>query len=196
MDPTFRLTGSPQPTTKRRIDLSGPDYYPTPIWATEALLLNETFEGAILEPCCGDGAMAKVFVDAGHHVIASDLYDRGYGKSGVDFFKETGVVSNIVTNPPFHSAEEAVKVGVRCTSKKLCLLMRLAFLESAHRYELFQKHPPSRIWVFSERVTFYPANDLRTSGGTTAYGWYIWDKSYSGPTVLNWIKPRIKKGKR
>lgn len=55
------------------------DFYPTPPEAVRALLSVETFEGSIWEPACGDGAISKVLLDAGHEVVSSDLIDRGYG---------------------------------------------------------------------------------------------------------------------
>lgn len=36
-----------QPRLKRLADLEGPDFYPTPPWATYALIENEFFEGDI-----------------------------------------------------------------------------------------------------------------------------------------------------
>jgi len=49
------------------------DFFPTPAWGTEALLHFESFEGEILEPCRGDGAMAKVLSDAGYEVTATAM---------------------------------------------------------------------------------------------------------------------------
>ncbi len=76
---------APQPTLKRVADLDGPDFYPTPAWATFALIENESFRGDIWECACGDGAMSSVLSQTGNSVISSDLYDRGFGESGVDF---------------------------------------------------------------------------------------------------------------
>ena len=42
----------------------------TPSYVTNALLENETFEGNILEPCCGKGAISKVLKDAGYNVTS------------------------------------------------------------------------------------------------------------------------------
>lgn len=50
----------PMPTTKRRVDLDGADFYPTPAWATFALTLKEVFHGNIWECACGDGEMSEV----------------------------------------------------------------------------------------------------------------------------------------
>lgn len=179
---------SPQPTTKRIADMAGADFYPTPEWATEALLEQETFEGGIWECACGDGAMSEVIKRFGYEVYSSDLYDRGYGKSGIDFTSANKKVDNVITNPPFHSAEEFVFSGLKNTRKKFALLLRLAFLESRRRQsQIFNVNPPSRIWVFSERITFYPKGAVRKGNGTTAYAWFVWDKSHSGNTELSWL---------
>ena len=49
---------------------------------TEALLRTVCLPKRIWEPCCGDGAMARVLESHGHHVVATDLVDRGYGEGG------------------------------------------------------------------------------------------------------------------
>ena len=41
------------------------DFYPTPAWVTECLLSSVTLRGPIWEPCCGDGALAKVLSATG-----------------------------------------------------------------------------------------------------------------------------------
>jgi hypothetical protein len=193
-DPTYRLNGGFKPTVKRRADLDGPDFFPTPAWATRALLDNEPFDGEIWECACGDGEMARVLEQAGHKVRATDLYDRGHGESGVDFLAATRMSDNIVTNPPYNVAEAFVAQGLKRARKKFALLLRLAFLEGANRAEtIFLKHPPSRVWVFSERITFYMKGATRTGGGTTAYAWFVWDKSARPGTELRWLKPGYKK---
>jgi hypothetical protein len=189
MDSTYNLNGGLKPTLKRFADLDGPDFYPTPQWATGALIDNECFEGRIWEPACGDGTMVRVLRETRRHVDASDLYNRGYGEIGVDFLKESRTVENIVTNPPYNSAEGFVEAGLRQATHKLCLLLRLAFLEGANRQRtIFAKTPPARVWVFSERITFYPAGAIVKGTGTTAYAWFVWDKKsrYLG-TELKWL---------
>lgn len=193
MDATYHLNGGFKPTTKRSADLDGPDFYPTPRWATFALIDNESFSGDIWECACGDGAMAKVLEKTGNRVLSSDLYDRGYGERGHDFLTTKRQFPNIITNPPYHSAEGFVATGLQRTTKKFALLLRLAFLEGANRTRtIFHVRPPSRVWVFSERITFYPKGVARTSGGTTAYAWFVWDKDHSGHTVLEWFRPGYK----
>ena len=45
MDTTYNLSGGFKPTIKRFADLDGPDFFPTPAWATYALIDNEKFSG-------------------------------------------------------------------------------------------------------------------------------------------------------
>lgn len=193
MDHTYNLNGGFKPTTKRSADLDGPDFYPTPRWATFALMDNEPFAGTVWESACGDGAMSEVIEECGNRVESSDLYDRGYGEIGHDFLTTNRRAPNIITNPPYHSAEGFVATALKQAEQKFALLLRLAFLEGANRARsIFHRHPPSRVWVFSERITFYPKGAVRAGSGTTAYAWFVWDKDHSGPTELKWFKPGYK----
>lgn len=193
MDTTYNLNGGFKPTMKRFADLDGPDFFPTPAWATHALIDNEKFVGDTWECACGNGAMSKVIEQATKHVASSDLYDRGYGEVGHDFLSSTRKFDNIITNPPYNSAEGFVQSGLKNAHKKFALLLRLAFLEGANRQRtIFSSHPPSRVWIFSERITFYPHGAVQKGTGTTAYAWFVWDKDAPGLTELKWFKPGYK----
>jgi hypothetical protein len=192
-DITYNLNGGFKPATKRFADLNGPDYFPTPAWATHALIENEIFDGEVWESACGNGAMSRVLEQASRSVISSDLYDRGYGDTGVDFLETTRRADNIVTNPPYNAAEGFVRTGIAQAKQKFALLLRLAFLEGANRANtIFSECPPSRVWVFSERITFYPAGAVQQGSGTTAYAWFVWDKNAPNGTELKWFKPGYK----
>jgi len=193
MDASYNLNGGFKPTIKRTADLNGPDFFPTPRWATFALIENEKFRGDIWESACGDGAMSRVLDETGCKVRSSDLHDRGFGERGLDFLKAVDVVDNIVTNPPYNCAEGFVACGVKLANKKFALLLRLAFLEGANRANtIFAQMPPSRVWVFSERITFYMKGATKAGSGTTAYAWFVWDKDAPGGTELKWFKPGYK----
>jgi hypothetical protein len=192
-DPTYNLHGGFKPTIKRFADLGGPDFFSTPPWATFALIDNEKFTGDSWECACGDGTMSKVLEETGCAVLSSDLYDRGYGEVGLDFLTSTRYAENIVTNPPFNCAEGFVASGVKHARRKFALLLRLAFLEGANRARtIFSECPPSRVWVFSERITFYPTGVAVKGTGTTAYAWFVWDKDAPAGTELKWFKPGYK----
>jgi hypothetical protein len=105
------------------------DFYPTPAWVTECLLGSVTLRGPIWEPCCGDGALAKVLSAAGHDVVATDLADRGFGRGGVDVLKTSEMPDGcraLVTNPPYGDG------GAKARTGKASLQM-LAFTEHTIR---------------------------------------------------------------
>lgn len=199
----FSERSAPMPTTKRQVDGADGEFYPTPTWATEALLAYEHFVGSIHEPACGDGAIAKVLIQkTGIPVYASDLYDRGYGQTGVDFLENNDHFDNVITNPPYALAGEFVIHALERTSGKVAMFLRLAFLEGVERYEkIFSEMPPGRVYVFPNRVTLYPATIVdgetvfpeKKGGGTTPYAWFIWDIQFdSGMTEVYWINPSFK----
>ena len=85
------------------------DFYATSPMAVSQLLDAEVFSRDILEPCCGAGHIAKVLAASGYNVKAQDLYDYGYGESGVDFLAYNKPFNgDIITNPPYKYATEFV----------------------------------------------------------------------------------------
>lgn len=183
-------------TNRRLVDEEGPDFYPTPEWGTLALIQQTKFVGEVLEPCCGDGAMSSILIKHGYKVISSDLYNRGYGGKK-DFFDYNNQFDNIVTNPPFNIAEQVLAHALKLARFKIALLLRTAFLESKRRYlQFYQTHPPTRLLVFTERLSMYPAGHPVQGGGTTSYAWFIWDQqSITKTTEISWVPPGLKNSK-
>lgn len=173
------------------------DWWITPRWATEALLDRETLPPNVWEPACGDGAMAVPMVERGHAVFATDLHDRGFGRGGVDFLLETampGRCTAIVTNPPFKFATRFLEHSLSLKPECIALFCRLSFLEGGERRQIFEEHPPSRVWVFSRRVTLLHGS-LATEGdneapsemkGAMAFAWFVWRRHQRSATV-GWI---------
>src|SRR5215211_5367429 len=130
---------------------------------------------SVWECACGNGAMSRVLLTTGLPVLSSDLHERGYGESGHDVLTSTRSAENIIANTPYNAAEAFVRAGLERSRRKLALLLRLAFLEGAHRARtLFARKPPSRVWLFAERITFYPARAAVKGSGTTAYAWWLY----------------------
>ena len=111
------------------------DFYPTPENATESLLDRQKFDGDIWECACGDGAMSKVMESYRYNVLSTDLIDRGYGQSGIDFLLETQKVDNIVTNPPFSLAMEFTLKALELARNKVVMLSKVSYLEGLERRE-------------------------------------------------------------
>jgi hypothetical protein len=155
-------------TNRRTAEDDGEDFYPTPAWATHALMLNEKFEGSIWEPACGDGAMAEVikqYMTDSQSLSCSDLYDHGYGAVGSDFLayatRSDVSVDNIITNPPYNIADEFVLKALEAAEKKVAMLVRLAYLEGQERFKtIYNVQPPTRVWVLSLNVLLFTKRAL------------------------------------
>lgn len=172
------------------------DYYATEPKATELLLAEETFSDCIWECACGEGHIAEVLKRNGYKVICSDLYDRGYPGTEIKDFFETTLTDNandIITNPPYKFAKEFVEhaINVSTEGTKIAMFLKLTFLESKSRRELFDNYPPKTIYVSSSRLQCAKNGDFETykCGANTAvaYAWYVWVKGYKGETIVKWI---------
>lgn len=161
------------------------DFYSTPQYATNELLVVEKFNGNILEPACGDGAISKILVDKGYDVISKDLVNRGYGETGKNFLWETAHYDNLITNPPFSLAEEFLNKAKQIVDNKIALLLKTVFLEGQKRYHLFQdkKFPLKCMYQFAKRINF----DQTKKAGMVSYAWFVWERDWKGEPVIRWI---------
>jgi hypothetical protein len=168
------------------------DFYATPPESTEALLRVEQFEGSIWEPAAGQGHLSKVLEAAGHEVISTELVDRGFGETGVDFLMEWRPrAPNIVTNPPFKLSSQFVRNALRLTTGKVAMLLKIGFLEGVERADVFDAAPLARVWVFRRRQSFLKSGIHKTNmngkGGMIAYAWFVWEHGYQDKPTLGWI---------
>lgn len=165
-------------------------YYPTPDFITRALLRLEDLGPSIWEPACGEGHMSLELEAAGRDVISTDLVDRGFGTPRVDFLMERRLLApEVVTNPPFHLAEEFLLHAVELGASKIVLLLRLAWLEGLERMAIFKRLPPARVHVSSRRIPFARDGKDRGKGGSSmvAFAFFVWEAPFTGPTELRWF---------
>ena len=142
----------------------------------------------IWEPACGSGNISKELVSQGYTVHSTDLYNFGYGLSGVDFLNANmQKVDAIITNPPYTFAEEFISHALT-QAPIVIMLLRLSFLESQGRARgLWKKHIPHRVYVCGKRPSMYKANYTgEKKGGFVAYAWYVWVRG-STEAKLEWI---------
>lgn len=168
------------------------DYYATEPKATELLLEEERFSKMIWEVACGQGHMSKVLEANGYQVVSTDLIDRGYGVGGIDFLQQNErFTGDIITNPPYKYAKEFVEKALSIIEEgnKVAMFVKLTFLETKGRKQLFKKHPPKTIYVSSSRLHCWKNGDAEASAGSNAiaYIWVVWVKGYKGETVVKWI---------
>ena len=178
-----------------RSDREKDDFYPTPSEATQALMDRQKFEGNIWECACGNGAMSEIMIKNGYEVFSTDLIDRGYGNTGVDFlkhdhstFKNAIGIDNIITNPPFNLSTEFTIEALSLAKKKVCMLNKLSYLEGIKRKELiFDKNKLEKVLVFSRRVPFKKESTQTKAAGLMAFAWFIYDVNYNGKPTIDWI---------
>ena len=164
------------------------DYYATQPIAAEYLMKLEQLNHNIWECACGEGHLSKVFERGGYKVLSTDLIDRGYGRGGVDFFKQTEIFDgDIVTNPPYKYAQEFIEHALTLVpdGHKVCMFLKIQFLEGKNRRRLFDTQPPKRVWVSTSRIQCGKNGIFK--GSMVAYEWYVWEKGYHGETVLKWF---------
>lgn len=175
-----------------------PDDFPTPPWATRALIEHVLDKNAnladmtCLEPACGAGHMANVLKDYFREVHSADAYYYGYGLVE-DFLTqpyETASVDWIITNPPFRLAEEFVLMALSIANRGVAILARTVFLESVGRYNgIFRDIPPTKFAQFTERVPMIKGRLDRKATTATGYAWFVWEKQNQKSSHLMWIPP-------
>ena len=118
---------------------------------------------------------------------------------------------DIVTNPPFVRGQEFIETAMQLLPPggKLCLLLRLQFLEGGKRRILFEKYPPSEVLVFSKRLPRMHRFDFSLKAfkrsvlksgkkytepsSALCFCWIVWEKKSSPltqaavETKLRWI---------
>lgn len=196
----FRPKAGTQRAVPRRLPN---EFYPTPSEAVRALLSVETFDGAsgarfqhdIWEPACGEGAISKVLLDAGHRVVSTDLVDYGFAAGGRDFLREPRpLAKHIVTNPPygFGLADAFIEKALafsRETGGKVVMLLNLASLCHRTRTAWWKANPPARLYAIDDVVCWpehrygpAPAHFVKHR-----YVWAVWEPGHSGPSQFWWL---------
>ena len=174
------------------------DNFPTPPWATRALIEQYLDKKTLttqtcLEPACGAGHMAKVLKEYFDAVDSSDVYNYGYGEVR-DFTHSLPdqTYNWVITNPPFRLAENFINQALKIATTGVAVLLRTLFIETIGRYDrLFSRMPPTRMAQFCERVPMVKGRLDPKASTATGYAWLIWDidkLTEPSGTTLCWIK--------
>lgn len=150
------------------------DDFPTPPWATRALVEHVIFpyaydaemiaQSLAWDPTCNRGFMARPLMEYFGNVRVSDIAHYGYaGQRGtVDFLSPVAEatigddIDWLITNPPFRLAEKFIAKSLRLQLRGFALLMRTSFLEGGGRHDrLFSRWSPTIVAQFSERVVMH-----------------------------------------
>lgn len=175
-------------------DRENHDYYATPPKAVEELLSREQFSKYIWECASGGGHIAEVLKQKGYDVKCSDIIDRGYEDTEIADFLTTernvnDTARDIITNPPYKLSVEFVNHALEISDNgtKVAMFLKIQFLETKKRYELFKKYPPKKIYVFVNRVNCGKNGVFGKESSAVCYCWFVWEKGYKGNPTVDWI---------
>ena len=187
------------------------DYY-----ATDPRFINHLLEKEpwlknphlkILEPSAGEGVLADRFYElTGNKMDTYDLIARRNDIIEQDYF--TADFSNkydvILTNPPYLKDTAKTTTGLADYILKalkevkvggtVIMFLKTLHLESKVRYEkIFKNYPPSKLYVYADRISCYKNNDTSLLQGAISYTIFIWcnkkeDGSFDKDTKLDWIR--------
>lgn len=196
-------------TARRNDPLSSLDDFPTPPWATRALMEKILmFQPGMnkyicWEPACNRGFMSEVLKEYFREVWSTDIEDYGYGQKH-DFLNRNGIGGSnkpdwIITNPPFALAEKFIHESHVWAKRGVAMLVRTQFLEGKGRFErLFSQTPPTAVAQFVERVPMFQGRLVAKGSTATSYCWLIWEKDqnsmpfytlHSKSSIMTWIPP-------
>lgn len=176
------------------------DFYPTPPLATYILHKYIDLPKNIVEPCAGRGNISKELERNGYNVRSFDAFHYEpsltitcVGQNVLDLPKQEGFDA-LVTNPPFFKdlPRKITEKGIQ-EYDLTAMFVRLTFLESKGRGELFAKHPPSDIIFLSDRIRFgtgllEPIERSDQLGGMIAYCWVVFRKGHDSKNAnLRWV---------
>lgn len=195
---------------QRREPLDSLDDFPTPPWATRALIEHvigvDRVRGATCwEPACNRGYMVRPLREYFECVRATDVHDYGWNgqdETGDFLLTRPDAVSLrprwIITNPPFRLAAQFAHHALHVWKPYgIAMLVRTAFLEGQERYrDLFSVTPPSIVAQFVERVPMVRGRHDPEASTATSYCWLIWAGAGVTETRFQWIPPCRKKLQR
>ena len=189
----FKTLGASNHTDKER---QNEDYYATDPIAAEWLLKIEdiTKNKPIWECSSGEDHLANVFKKNGYKVRTSDLIKRTETTESLDFLEQNETWDgSIITNPPYKFAVQFIEKAMQTVTdgNKICMFLKIQFLEGKSRKKLFEKYPPKTIHVSSSRIMCAKNGNFKEmidgGGSAVAYAWYVFEKGYKGDTIIKWF---------
>lgn len=169
------------------------DFYQTPARLTEELLSRVDISGAILEPCCGQNAIALVLSKQPNtSVIATDITDDGFGMpldatkreywdawaANFKEYKGDRGIEWVVTNPPFNQAHLILPLAFEYCSFGVAFLLRSTYTEPCkNRRDWLIEHADNLRY----RLDINPRPQFRKEKGTDSAScvWLVYLKNWS-----------------
>lgn len=175
------------------------DFYPTPPEPVVALLGAEIdrmnwISSTIWEPCCGDGAIARMLEYDGFDVIGTDIAPRGYG-AAFDFLAADELLAPvIVTNPPYIGGlpEKMLLHAFDLGAGYVAFLLKTTYWSSKRGLRLWRRCRPTVVYGLTWRVDF-----LGLGKPTMDVSWNVWVKGNTLPAIYDLLpRPKLNDGQQ
>jgi hypothetical protein len=183
-----------RPALKQPTPWQALEFFPTPPWATRALLDDVLDDGplgdSVWEPCAGLGHMSEVLKERFRRVHATDVMNYpldggGFARNlcGVEWFDFLDSDAAppaphpdwIITNPPFATAPDMLENALRRARVGVAFLLRLQWIEGERRYyKIYSERAPTFIAPFVERVPMCEGGWDMDGSTATSYAWFVW----------------------
>lgn len=159
--------------------------YRTPPHVTQAIIRLESIQGSVLEPCVGKGDLARELLHLPNAEVKwSDIHDWGFSGTIVqDFLTIVGEHYDvIVTNPP-HSNPAGFVRQAKTLADKVIMLLSLYVEHNVGWSDLRNdgEYPLKAIYAFTQSIRWVGWKG--SLSGKLKYGWFVFEKGYSGPTL-------------
>lgn len=171
------------------------DFYATDPNAITALLKAKQLQGGIYECACGAGHLSEELLRHGYTVYSTDLINRNYGISGVDFLTVKSMPDNcrtILTNPPYKYAVPFISHAISLipTDGEAIFLLNITALSGKQRFkDFYSKGFLKEVYIFKGRIVCAKNGDFtRATTSAVNYAWFVFSNtSNSHSTKIFWI---------
>lgn len=172
------------------------NWYVEEPWCPKRLFEEIRFQGAVHDPCCGQGTIVYAAAFAGYPFSCSDIANRWTkapdGFSITRYQDDTRMHDNIVTNPPFDDVNKGetretmppfLTWALSHARNQVALLVPFKWFAGDARSRLLETTPLSRILVLTPRPSMPPGDALldmlahgeEPGGGKEDFAWAIFD---------------------
>ena len=170
------------------------DFYPTPEWATLALLREfPLLHQPTLDPCAGVGSLLEPMRLVGYRPprgieldqrLVDEAERRGNDVRQGDGLGISWAGEHIIMNPPYNDAQRWIHKGLN-EAASVCALLRLGFLASKRRSGMLKENPPHGLGILSKRPSFrWGKTD------SSEYAWFIWlNRPAPAGTLIKFLLP-------
>lgn len=169
------------------------DFYETPPHYIAALLHYTQVTGTVLEPCAGEGAIAKALATTSVSVHTNDIstkHETDYHFDAREPYPFSFDFDWLVTNPPFSDEMSIIETAHDYGFDNMAFLARLSFLEPTEDRAYFLERNPPTLVIVLPRYSFRTNDAGKRQTDNVTCCWLVWRK---GVTPLGTVV--VSKGK-